>query len=85
MIDRETGYDDTVTCECRYVEETDTMDREDCPVHTDVDGEPFTGGVCCRQWAERGIHARTCGNWAAPEGAQFEQGEAEPEMEAARR
>jgi hypothetical protein len=58
----ETGYRDEVTCECIYVEATDTMNREDCPVHTDVDGEAFTGGVCCRKWAETGRHARDCGN-----------------------
>jgi hypothetical protein len=60
--DTETGYRDEVTCECRYNEAADEMDREDCPVHTDIDGEPFTGGVCCRKYAETGLHARDCGN-----------------------
>lgn len=43
-------------------------DSQDCPVHTDVDGSPFSNGVCCKIWAEHhaGRHAYNCGNYAAP-------------------
>lgn len=68
-IERDTGYQTDVVCECRYDEARDEMDRSDCPVHSDVDGTPYPGGVCCELFRETGTaHQPDCGNapWHCP-------------------
>lgn len=44
------------------------QNREDCPVHTDVDGKLLPNGICCQVYAEHhaGRHAYNCGNYAPP-------------------
>jgi hypothetical protein len=67
MIDSATGYDSTVYCECRYDEAADEMIRDDCPVHCDIEGAEFPGGLCCPLYAAEGRHASDCGNRLLPD------------------
>lgn len=69
-IDRETGYDDTVVCECKpctrceaysfwgetcpHCKGTET-DSQDCPIHVD-------GKTCCMGYESHQIHDGDCGN-----------------------
>lgn len=50
-------YERAVKCECEC-----ENGIENCPVHSDVNGKPFHGGVCCKRFIECGLHDYKCGN-----------------------
>lgn len=69
MICPETGYNDTLECECVYHEATDETDAENCAIHADAYGTPHAhGAACCERYTATGRHDDNCGNvpWETP-------------------